>query len=94
MPNSDTPISSELSFEQVGRLIALEDVAIIMMGLFLSDEQRDRLRLVLPLVRQASLDSQVPPEIAEQISVGRTLLCDRIAGILDVRVQKAVEKAE
>lgn len=94
MPNAGTPTSSELSFEQFGRLLALEDVAVIMMGMFLTDEQRDRLRPVLSLVRQASVSSQVPPEIAEQIAAGRALMCDRIAGILDARVQRTIEKAE
>lgn len=94
MTNSKVPISSELSFDQLGRLLALEDVAIIMMGLFLSDEQRERLRSVLPLVRQASVNSEVPPEIGQQIAAGRALMCDRIARILDVRVQENSAGAE
>ena len=72
----------------MGRQMAVEDMLIIMMGMFLTDEQRDRLRLVLEALLHAppKAGSEGEDEIRDRYELGRAIVLQRMLRILDAKV--------
>ena len=77
----------------IGRQMAIEDMAIIMMGIFLTDEQRDRLRPVLEEMLRAppKAGSEGEDEIRDRYELGRAIVLQRMLRILDARVEQDEE---
>lgn len=81
-------LSTEMPLDMLGKYMALEEAIVVMMAMFLSDAQRDRLRPALSRMRQTPWQPpQMPAEVCEQIQIGREALFDRMLGMLDAHVE-------